>query len=190
MKIIDINLRERDCVRAYLDPNWPGFVTVDFESKRRPGFRHTEWMPMADFFEKNPDLVGKITNDDTPLTRPKQVAGEVTSAGINSLTDKTRDWKINDFAGMFAWISRGKAEGQVRIILSNTKTKIVVDKPWDTKPNTTSQYSLVYNKPNTPASGNSLPVVDMKKLEEKARKFDLERGVTPAPRQYTQEKKN
>lgn len=189
MKIIDINGRERECVRAYLDPNWPGFVTVDFKSRHRPGFSHTEWMPTQDFFEKNPDLKGKITNDDKPLARPKQVAGEVSSSTPNSLTDKTKSWTPNDYAGMFAWISRGKGEGQTRIILSNTKTKVVVDKPWDIRPNNTSQYSLVYNRPTTPASNNTLPIVEMRKLEEKARKFDLERGITPAPRQYTEEKK-
>lgn len=189
MKIIDINNRERNCEKVFLDPHWPGFVTVLFVSKTRPGYKHTEWMPIEQFFNNNPHLKDKVTNDDTPIKRPPQIAGEVSSATKDSLTDKTRSWVTNVYAGMYVWISRGKGEGQIRTILKNTKTRVTIDKPWDTRPDDTSQYSLVYNKPTTPPAGNTLPVAELRKFEERARKFDLERGITPAPRQYTKEKK-
>jgi hypothetical protein len=189
MKIIDINNQERNCDKVYLDPHWPGFVTVLFVSKNRPGYKHTEWMPQVQFFQNNPSLIGQVSADFLPTPLPPQIAGVVTSAGIGALSDSTKDWKTNLYAGFFCWISRGKGEGQVRVILSNNKTKLTLDKPWETKPNKTSQYSILHNRPQTSVNNkNTLPEVDMQSLEEKARKFDIERGVKPAPRQYTKEK--
>ena len=185
MKITDINGRERECTRIFLDPHWPGFVTVEFQSKNRIGYKHTEWMPTDDFLSRNPNLKGKIPDDDAPIKRPPQIAGEVTLAGPDTLTDSSRQWDANAYAGIYVWISRGKGEGQVRTVLANTKNKLRVDKPWDTKPNKTSQYSLIYNKPTIAPQGNTLPIAEMRKLEEKARKLDIKRGVKPAPKQYT-----
>lgn len=190
MKIIDINGRERECVRAYFNHSWPGYVTVEFESKRRKGYKHTEWMPIDDFFAHNPSLKNTITTQGLPPKRPLQLAGQVTSALKDSLTDTTQNWDPNSYAGMYCWISRGKGEGQVRIILKNTKSRVVVDKPWDTRPNHTSQYSLLYHRPTTPAQGNTLAIEEIRKLEEKARQMDLEAGRPPAPRQYTTEKQS
>ncbi len=59
-----MNNSERVCERAYLDPHWPGFVTVLFVSKHRPGYKHTKWMPTVDFFQINSSLKGKITDDE------------------------------------------------------------------------------------------------------------------------------
>lgn len=189
MKIIDINNQERNCERVYLDPHWPGFVTVLFVSKNRPGFKHTEWMPTVQFFQNNPDLKDKITDDDKPSVLPPQITGVVSSSGKDTLTDSTKDWKTNLYASFYCWISRGQGEGQVRVILKNTAKKLTVDKPWEIKPNKTSQYSILHNAPqSTKNNSNSLPEIDMQILEEKARKFDIERGVKPAPRQYTKEK--
>jgi len=188
MKIIDINNQERNCERVYLDPHWPGYVTVLFVSKNRPGYKHTEWMPLPQFLQNNPDLKDKITDDDKPTPLPPQIAGVVTSAGPNSLSDNTKKWETNIYASYFCWISRGKGEGQSRAILSNTATKLTLDKPWEIKPNKTSQYAIVHNRPQATNNHNTLPEVDLQILEEKARKFDIERGVKPAPRQYTKEK--
>lgn len=189
MKIIDINNQERNCENVYLDPHWPGFVTVLFVSKNRPGFKHTEWMPMEQFFQNNPELKGKVSADFLPDKLPAQIAGRVSSTGPNTLSDSTKDWKTNLYASFYCWISRGKGEGQSRVILKNTAKKLTLDKPWEEKPNKDSQYAILHNKPSTSNNNkNTLPEVDMEILEEKARKFDIERGVTPAPRQYTKEK--
>lgn len=188
MKIIDINNQERNCDKVYLDPHWPGYVTVLFVSKNRPGYKHTEWMPQVQFFQNNPELKGKVSADFSPDPLPPQIAGVVTSTGANSLSDNTKKWKTNLYASYFCWISRGKGEGQVRVILKNTAQKLTLDKPWETKPNKTSQYAIVHHKPQATNNHNTLPEVDLQELEEKARKFDIERGVKPAPRQYTKEK--
>lgn len=188
MKIIDINNSERECERVYLDPHWPGFVTVLFVSKNRPGFKHTEWMPMIKFFENNPGLKGKITDDDKPTPLPPQIAGVVSTATKTTLTDSTKSWQKNIYASFFCWISRGKGEGQVRVILSNTSKKLTLDKPWDITPNKTTQYAIVHNRPKEINNHNTLPEVELQQLEERARKFDIERGATPAPRQYTKDK--
>jgi len=137
----------------------------------------------------NPELKGKVSADFLPASLPPQIASVVSSAGANTLTDSTKDWKENLYASYFCWISRGKGEGQVRVITKNTAKKLTLDKPWETKPNTTSQYSILHNRPQSSKNNNNtLPEVDMQILEEKARKFDIERGVKPAPRQYTKEK--
>lgn len=190
MKIIDINNQERNCDKVYLDPHWPGFVTVLFVSKNRPGYKHTEWMPMEQFFQNNPELKGKVSADFVPTPLPQQIAGAVTASGKDTITDSNKDWQTNVYAGFFCWISRGKGEGQVRTILKNTSSILTLDKPWEIKPNNTSQYSVLHNKPqsssnnhNTLAEADLLPI-----LEEKARKYDLARGIKPAPRQYTKEK--
>ena len=189
MKIVDINNQERNCDKVYLDPHWPGFVTVLFVSKNRPGFKHTEWMPQEQFFQNNPELKGKVSADFLPTPPPPQIASIVTGATADTLSDNTRSWKKNLYAGYFCWISRGKGEGQVRTILSNTPKKLTLDKPWEVRPNKTSQFAILHNKPVANKDNkNTLPEVDMQILEEKARKFDIERGVEPAPRQYTKEK--
>jgi hypothetical protein len=187
MKIIDINNQERNCESVYLDPHWPGFVTVLFVSKNRPGYKHTEWMPMEQFFQNNPELKGKVSADFLPTPLPPQISGVVTTSETNTLTDNTKDWKTNLYAGFFCWISRGKGEGQTRTILKNTTQKLSLDKPWEIKPNKTSQYSILHNRPqatndnkNTLSEADILPI-----LEEKARQYDIKRGVKPAPRQYT-----
>ncbi len=186
MKIIDINGKERDCVRAHLDPHWPGFVTIDYESKNRPGYKHTEWYPIPDFLSRNPNLAHLIQGVD--ITPAKDIASTVTTSTSTSLKDLSQNWEVNDYAGFYVWISRGAGEGQVRTILSCTKNTLKIDKPWDKPfPNTTSQYVLSRELGDITASrGNTLPTVEMQALEKKARALDVKRGVAPSPKQYTQ----
>lgn len=186
MKIIDINGRERECVDAYLDPSWPGYITVKFESKHRKGYSHTEWMPIDKFIANNPTL-SHLAGKDSASTQPKEeVAGQITAAGPDTLKDNTAAWPKNAYAGFQVWISRGKGEGQVRTILSNTDKSLKLDKPWDKpRPNKTSQYAIVRNAGNPSVQGNTLPIEEIKKLEEIARKRDMEAGREPAPKQYT-----
>jgi len=175
MDIIDINNRERECLRAYPDPNYPGFMRIQFK-------RYHEWYTIAEFIELNPKL--KHLTKNAPKL-PEDVVGVVTSSGKNFLSDTSQKWQPNSYLGFFAWVSRGKGEGQKRTVVKNTKTIVYIDQEWDVKPDKTSQYVISHNIHETEVMGNTLPQEDMKKLEERARKMDIERGLKPAPRQYT-----
>jgi len=141
MQIIDINGTRRDCVRAYLDPHWPGFVTIDYESKNRPGYKHTEWYPIPDFLSHNPSLAHLVKGVD--VTPAPDLVGVVTRCTQDSLKDITQNWAVNDYAGFYVWIARGTGEGQVRTVLSCTKNTLKLDQPWDKPlPSATSQYVL------------------------------------------------
>ena len=185
MQIIDINGQARDCVRAHLDPHWPGFVTIDYESKNRPGYKHTEWYPIPDFLARNPNLAHLVAGVD--VTPAADLAGIVTKCTPLTLKDLSQNWETNDYAGFYVWIARGTGEGQVRTVLSCTKNILKLDKPWDKPlPAASSQYVLSRQLGNiTGSRGNTLPLADMQTLEKKARAIDVKRGVVPAPRQYT-----
>ena len=141
MQIIDINGKTRDCVRAHLDPHWPGFVSIDYESRNRPGYKHTEWYPIPEFLSHNPNLAHLTKGVD--ITPPKDLASIVTKCTRDTLKDKSQNWEINDYAGFYVWIARGTGEGQIRTVLSCTTNTLKIDNPWDKPlPNSTSQYVL------------------------------------------------
>ncbi|OGD83150.1 hypothetical protein A2572_03835 [Candidatus Collierbacteria bacterium RIFOXYD1_FULL_40_9] len=186
MKVIDINNKERDCLKVYFDPKWPGYATVNFASKSRPDTTRQEWYPLADFLIKNPELKHLFTN--APEKSAEEVSGTGTATGDNYLVDEKVNWQENIYAGYNLWISRGPGEGQTRVILSNTNNKLIIDKPWDTPPNHLSQYTIVQNLTITPkAVGNTLPLAELQEFEEKARKMKSDLGLEPPPRQYTKD---
>lgn len=185
MKIIDINGKERECEDAYLDKSWPGYVTVKFISKNRKGYSHTEWYPIDKFILNNPNLEYIVKGKIATNNPQEEIAGEVSASGKNTLRDVTASWAKNAYAGFQVWIARGKGEGQVRTILSNTEKTLKTDKDWDTKPDKTSQYAIVREVINTTPQGNTLAIAELKKLEKKAREYDIRRGATPASKQYT-----
>jgi hypothetical protein len=184
MKIVDINNSIRECKRVFLDPAWPGYVSVEFVRKSDSQKTRIEWMPLSDFATKNPqlsDLWGTHSTAPAPDT-----AGVVTMAGKDTLVDSAASWGINAYAGHYVWISRGPGDGSTRIILKNTATILYMDKPWDKKPNKDSQYAIVQRLPqNHEPSGQVLPITELRELEKKARKMDIKAGREPAPRQYT-----
>lgn len=157
MKVIDINSIERDCEKVYLDPNWPGYVTIIFPSKSDPNRKRTEWIPIQDFINKNTDYQNKIENFKNIPPLPPQISGIVTSVQENSLSDTTQNWNKNIYTGFFVWISRGKGEGQTMGIIGNTKNKLLLDSVWKEKPNKTSQYTIVYLRPTVSIMNNNLP---------------------------------
>jgi hypothetical protein len=184
MQIIDINGTLRECQRVFLDPAWPGYASVEFARKADPTKTRIEWMPLADFAAKNPelkDLWGTHSTAPAPDT-----SGIVTTAGKDTLVDKSADWEPNAYAGHYVWISRGPGDGTTRTILKNTATILYIDKPWDKKPTRDSQYAIVQTLPQNHApSGQILPITELRELEKKARKLDLKAGREPSPRQYT-----
>lgn len=184
MQITDINNKIRDCLRVFLDPAWPGYVSVEFVRKSDPKQTRIEWMPITDFALKNPELKDLFVGHSTAPA--PDVAGVVSTAGLDTLVDKTAQWNTNAYAGHYVWISRGPGDGTTRTILKNTETILYLDKPWDKKPTRDSQYAVLQQLPQNHApSGQILPLTELRELEKKARKMDLKAGRTPAPRQYT-----
>lgn len=157
MKIIDINANEKDCERVFFDVNWPGFVTVISASKADPNKKRTDWVPLQNFIDKNPNYQELIENYNAQKPLPPQISGIVTSSAENSLSDTSQKWEKNIYAGFYVWISRGKGEGQVKCILGNTNNKLLLDSIWTEKPNKTSQYTIVYLKPSVSVMNNTLP---------------------------------
>lgn len=184
MQITDINNKVRECKRVFLDPAWPGYASVEFTRRADPTQTRIEWMPLADFAEKNPQLKDLFTGHS--ISPAPDIAGIVTTAGKDTLVDKDAKWGLNAYAGHYVWISRGPGDGTTRTILKNTKTILYIDKPWDKKPTRDSQYAVVARLPqNHEPSGQILPITELRELEKKARKMDIKAGRKPAPKQYT-----
>lgn len=158
MKIVDINGIERECESITPDKSFPGFMKIEFKSKRRKGYTHFEWYPVADFAKNNPKLASLAKKAPKPA---KEDLGVVSKATKTSLTDKTKGWKENIFSGYPLWISRGKGEGQTRKILANDAHCLTIDKPWKVIPDKTSQYVISYNIHDPQVLGNVLPGMDV-----------------------------
>lgn len=170
MVITDINGKQRDCVKAYPDKDYPGFIKIEYKNERRS---YNEWYPVDEFLAKNPDF-----NDSTKEIKPQapEIAGIVSSATDITLTDKTQKWAKNTYAGFPVWISRGKGEGQVRNVISNTKDTLVIDKKWGAKLNKFSQYVLSRNiHEQMPATGNISPQELQHEYELTAKKMERDR---------------
>lgn len=164
MLIVDINGEERECVSVSPDPKFAGYMKVEFASKNRKGYKHSEWYPVSDFIKNNPKLkklttsAAKIVADDL---------GVVTSATKDSLTDKLKKWNEDEYAEFPIWISRGKGEGQTRKVIKNSKNVISINRPWDQIPDKTSQYVLSHNIHNPQVRGNTLPANNAKVIDKK-----------------------
>lgn len=154
MKIVDVNKTERDCVSAYPDKDYPGYMRVEFKTEVRS---HHIWYPIAEFIKNNPSLE-KLTKNAPAVTA--ETVGVVTSSTENSLTDSKQKWTKNAYLDFPVWISRGSGEGQIRTVISNTGNTIKIDKVWDTLPNKSSQYVLSYNIHDPQPLGNNLPEKD------------------------------
>lgn len=157
MKIIDINGYERDCVKAFPDKDYPGYMRVEFKTEVRS---HHVWYPIPDFIKNNPKLANLASG---ATVAAEDIVGVVSGSTDKELTDKKQKWQINDYAGFPIWISRGTGEGQVRTVTSNTSNTVVIDLPWDTKPNKTSQYVISRNIHEPQILNNELPEIEAKK---------------------------
>ncbi|MBP9817219.1 hypothetical protein KBC75_00495 [Candidatus Shapirobacteria bacterium] len=163
MIITDINGSQRECVETRIDPQYPGFVTVVYASKNRPGDKHVEWYPMEEFMKLNPEVVTVLGG--MPNT-PKDDLGVVTHAGEMYMEDTKKDWQTNIYVGFYVWISRGEGEAQVRLIKSNSKNTLTIDRVWDKVPNTTSQYVISHNIHDVKILGNELPTINLQKTNQ------------------------
>jgi len=155
MHIIDINGNDRDCIKAYPDPNYPGYLKIEYKNQVRS---YTDWYPIKDFLINNPDLE-HLTKNAASVT-PDDL-GIVTKSTKDTLTDKTKKWKIDVYTDFPVWIARGKGEGQTRKVLSNTHSTLTLNTPWDILPDTTSQYLISHNIHDPQILGNTLPLAEI-----------------------------
>src|SRR3989344_9606608 len=100
MVITDINGKQRECVKAYPDKDYPGFIKVEYKNERRS---YNEWYPVDEFLAKNPDF--NDTGEEIKHEAP-EIAGIVTLSTDITLTDKTQNWAKNTYIGFPVWISR------------------------------------------------------------------------------------
>lgn len=72
--------------------------------------------------------------------------GTASAGGATTITDGTKTWVVNHFSKLncYVYIYAGTGNGQYRQIISNTATALTV-KAWDTNPDTSSKYAIVYN---------------------------------------------
>jgi hypothetical protein len=161
MLIKDINGEERNCLSLSQDESYSGFVKVEYNSRRQPSQNFFEWYPLETFLINNPTLAGKFNK--TPQNETSEDLGVVSEATQNTLTDRTKLWKKNSLQNIKVWISRGKGEGQVRVIAFNTRQSLTVDQPWDIIPDKTSQYVISQNIHNPQVLGNTLNTSQIKK---------------------------
>ena len=168
MKIIDVNGNERECTKAVPDPKFPGYMKVNYKSKTRKDHSHTEWYPIIEFVKNNPQLKKLAKDSAIP---PQEILGVVSRGGKDFLRDKKQNLVGDAYVGMPLWISRGKGEGQVRKVMSNSHDTIYIGKDWKEIPDKTSQYVVSYNIVKNPKPmGNQLPWVETDKNLKKLKK--------------------
>lgn len=70
------------------------------------------------------------------------ITGNVTGVTSTTLSDSSKTWTTNQFAGFKVMIVAGLGKGQARTIVSNTANQLTVA-TWSPNPNTTSKYAIV-----------------------------------------------
>src|SRR3990167_2017022 len=68
--------------------------------------------------------------------------GIATAGGASTLTDSTKSWTTNVWAGARVRITKGTGKGQHRAISSNTSTVLTVSAAWDQNPSTDSEFII------------------------------------------------
>ena len=154
MQIVDVNGSLRECLSIDFDNSYPGFVKVNFRSKNRKGYTHTEWYPIPEFKKNNQKLTDILKGNSEKV---QEDLGVVSHASSLTLVDRSKKWKANAFKNVLVWISRGKGEGQVRTIASNNDDTVIIDKPWEVTPDKTSQFVISKNVHDPQIMGNTLP---------------------------------
>jgi hypothetical protein len=126
------------------------------------------WTPNA-FVNKTVQItagpIGAVTRTITANTAntltisgvwPVSDAGGANSGTTNTITDLTKTWTNNQFAGFTIELTSGTGAGQSRTVASNTATVITVSSNWTTPPDNTTSYQVL----RTPGAGTSYIVRD------------------------------
>lgn len=87
--------------------------------------------------------VAATSNPQVTTTGVVSDSGTATSGGASTLTDTSKTWTVNQFAGFRVKITAGTGSGQSREIASNTVDTLTTATAWGTAPDNTSVYSIV-----------------------------------------------
>jgi hypothetical protein len=68
--------------------------------------------------------------------------GTATGVTTTTLTDTSKSWTVNGYAGIAVYISSGTGAGQMRVVQSNTATVLTVGIAWSPALDTTSVYQV------------------------------------------------
>lgn len=72
--------------------------------------------------------------------------GTATAGTTTTVTDSGKSWTVNQFAGMYVYLTAGTGNGQAAgYIVSNTATQLTIKSAWTTAPDATSVYRIVNN---------------------------------------------
>lgn len=97
----------------------------------------------CNFGSMNPGAVGQFVVTVHAFPIGLNGSGTATAGAATTLTDSTKAWTANGFAGWTAYLVGGLGIGQKRIILQNTATQLTVTPAWTTTPNNTTRYKIV-----------------------------------------------
>jgi len=104
---------------------------------------------------------------------PVEISGTATAGAATTITDSSKTWTTNAYAGYAVYIYSGTGKGQIREIVSNTATALTVA-TWATNPDATSKYIITYlNKQTLTIDGTGsyaillqdYPIVQVDSLE-------------------------
>jgi len=96
---------------------------------------------VKDFIKDAEGKVDKLTNTTYWI---KMLNGTVDSATDDTLTD-TGHFAGFDFEDYYAWIYSGTGSGQMRTIESHTDNVLTLERDWETNPDNTSKYRIIYS---------------------------------------------
>jgi len=95
------------------------------------------------FGSMNPGDVGRFQVRVRAYPAAPNGAGTASAGAAGSLTDATKTWTPNAFAGWTVYLVGGSGIGQKRVILQNTATQLTVTPAWTTNPTNTTSYKIV-----------------------------------------------
>jgi len=72
-------------------------------------------------------------------------AGKASAGGVQTITDSTKTWTVNQWTNFAVRILSGTGAGQLRQILSNTSTALTLYSSWNITPDNTSIYVIQGN---------------------------------------------
>lgn len=137
-------------VYRLVTPVWyvVGSGTLAAGSFRKYDFATNVWTTLS-----QTNLPATIGTDGKLIATPSWVdsnyvpfaTGTTTSGGVNTLTNSTKNWTVNQWTNYQIRISSGTGAGQIRTIASNTTTTITVSTNWAIQPDSTSNYSIEGN---------------------------------------------
>lgn len=88
--------------------------------------------------------IGTLVEADADAAQVAYSEKQVTSATANTLTYTPAVWVVNEHFNRWVVITAGKGQGQKRYIASNTANILTTTQAWQTIPDATSKFKIVY----------------------------------------------